>query len=93
MPARSQITLGGAPNRPAISAKSKINVLGHYGEALGLGKVPKHAIGNFRQPQGPDVTGLRKEIDNRLTELETEVLIEQQLHIGAVINRLSRSAA
>lgn len=41
----------------------------------------------------PDVTGLWKKVDDHLAKLEAEVLIEQQPHIGAVTNRLSRSAA
>jgi hypothetical protein len=39
------------------------------------------------------VIRFREEISDRLTKLETEILIEQKLHIEAVISRLSRSAA
>jgi hypothetical protein len=39
------------------------------------------------------VTGLHEKIGDRLTEPETEILIEPELHVAAVVKRLSRSAA
>jgi hypothetical protein len=39
------------------------------------------------------VIQFREKISDSLAELETEILVEQKLHIEAVISRLSRSAA
>ena len=90
-PARSQITLGGAPS----SARhfGEVGVLRHKHESAALCVLPDSTVICLLQMEKADLVGTWEQVSEPLTKLEAKVLIEQQLHSVAAITRRSRSAA
>ena len=89
-PHLSQMSLGGAPSKPAKSAKSaswetRTN-------PFARAKIPNLAIESLLQAQLACAARSREDISQLSAELEAEILIEEQLH-AAVVARRSRSAA
>jgi hypothetical protein len=70
----------------------KVGVLGHQDKGVGFGVLPKDLAVGLSQAKQANLAGAGEEVGQRLTEFETEVLVEQQLH-AAVRRRRSRSAA